>query len=53
MLHGSNYGSDDDFDDDSDDDLQMVDARVEEIEVQEATVGGTRRALITLGEEIR
>ena len=50
MPYGSNYGSDDD---DSDDDLQMVDARVEEIEVQEATVGGTRRALITLGEEIR
>ena len=49
----SNYGSDDDLDDDSDDDLQMVDARAERIEVQEATVGGTRRGLITLGEEIR
>ena len=42
----SNYGSGDDLDDDPDDDLQMVDARAEEIEVQEATVGGTRRGLI-------
>ena len=53
----SNYGSgddlDDDLDDDSDDDLHIVDARAEEIEVQEATVRGTRRGLITLGEEIR
>ena len=41
------------MDDDSGDDLQMVDGRAEEIKVQEATVGGTRRGLITLGEEIR
>ena len=34
----------------SDDDLDMVDARAEEIAVM---VGGTRRGLITLGEEIR
>ena len=48
----SNYGSDDDLDGDSDDGLQMVDARAEEIEVQEVMVGGSRRGLITLGEEI-
>ena len=41
------------MDDGSDDDLQMMDARAEEIEVQEATVGGTRRGLITLGEKNR
>ena len=41
------------MDDGSDDDLQMVDARAEEIEVQEATVGGTRRGLITVRVEIR
>ena len=46
----SNSGSDDDSADDSDDDLDMVDARAEEIEV---IVGGTRRGMITLGEEIR
>ena len=38
------------MDDDSDDDLQMMDARAEEIK---ATVGGTKRGLITLGEEMR
>ena len=49
-AHQVNYGSGDD----SDDDLQIiVDARAEEIEVQEATAGGTRRGLITLGVEIR
>ena len=46
----SNCGSDDDSADDSDDDLDIVDARAEEIEV---IVGGTRRELIILGEEIR
>ena len=40
--------------DDLDDDLQTeVDARVEEIEVQEGRVRGARRGLRILGEEIR
>ena len=51
QVHKLSYGE---SSDDSDDDLQTeVDARVEEIEVQEVRVRGTRRGLITLGEEIR